>query len=184
MRFAVPFTCLLLGLGAAARTEYVSRTDEDQEAMRAFTPFLGTWLFPEERGFELAWGFEEKTVHLREFRIVDDDRELLAEAMAGWHYGRREIVYHEFVRDHRPFEVMNSGVFRGEGESLLREFTSFDPDGTTLDWRERYDLLPGDGLELSIDYRDEEAGWQPWGLFRARREESSPGDAPPERAAR
>jgi len=187
MKLVLPFTLLLLGLNAAPQTEYVSRSEDDQRAMRAFAPFIGLWIDPESesRGFEFAWGFEEKTAHLREFKIVDDEREVLAEALAGWHYGRREIVFHEFVRDHRSFESMNAGVFRGREGALLREYTSFDPNGSSRDYRERYELLPAERLTLTIEYRDDESRWRPWGVFQAERRAglagSSAGPADPGR---
>lgn len=156
--------------GTPAAAPPALRTARDQEALRGFEFYLGTWVSPgapPEHGLEFAWGVEEKSLHMRELPRVGEELQVQSDALVGWHYGEHALIYHEFVRDSRPAECMNVGRVRFEPENVLvREFTSFAPDGTSLAWRETF---TPDGLDAAwqrIEYRDVDASWKPWGSFR------------------
>jgi len=144
------------------------RTDRDQDAMRGFHFFIGTWTPPGENpeaGFEFSWGIEEKTVHVRELRRIAGRLQPISDALVGWHYGEQELVFHEFLSDDAK-EVMYTGRMWFEpGDVLAREFRAFDPDGTSRAYRERFVPNGMDAWTHHIDYQDDDGSWKPWGRF-------------------
>lgn len=150
------------------------RTDEDQQALRGFSAYIGSWSPPGGAGgqeLELAWGIEGKTVHMREHRISQGRRVKISEGLVGWHYGLRALVLHEYVRD-GFFEAMNSGrVWFEAAGALCREFRSSPADGTSRLYRERFALDGPDEWTLCIE-RFHAGSWETIGNLRGERNRS------------
>src|SRR5262249_32962542 len=61
-------------LGGSGAPAAGRRTDEDEQALARFAPFLGRWVLAgrdREVTLEIAWGIEDETVHVRECHTVD-----------------------------------------------------------------------------------------------------------------
>jgi hypothetical protein len=149
----------------------------DNELLDAFEPFLGIWgPSPEEAEagewrMVMEWGIPRDTVRFAEYRRIEGEWVQANEALVGYHYGRQRIEFLEFARDGiMPFEVMNEGYFEVQPKGdLVRRYRSFDPDMSSREYRETFELLePGRRL-LTIEYRDNDGHWQPWprGPFEA-----------------
>ena len=163
--------------------QHVSRTEDDDKAMRQFEYHLGEWGPPPDdeknRGTSIVyeWSLKGKTVKIAEYRTSDGKRTQVSEGLISYHYGQKQIVYQEFVLDGvRPFEVMYTGRYWFEdGNVMKREFTAFDPDTTSRTYRETVTPVDQNRRKLLIEYLDDNGQWKKWGEFTWVRRQSQSG---------
>ncbi|MCI0490689.1 MAG: hypothetical protein L0229_29195 [Blastocatellia bacterium] len=153
--------------------QHVSRTEDDDKAMRLFEYHLGEWGPPPEdeksRGVSIVyeWAMKGKTVRVAEYHTIDGKKTQVNEGLIGYHYGQKQIVYQEFVLDGvRPFEVMYTGRYWFEdGNVMKREFTAYDPDTTSRTYRETVTPTDPNMRKVLIEYMDDNGQWKKWGEF-------------------
>lgn len=149
-------------------------TDADDAAFVSLEPWLGTWRaeapFEREGAFGFERGLDGKSLRMTRSVLVDGAWTLESEGLAGWHYRQLALVFHEFTRDAGSVEVMKEGiVYFTPGGAMVREFASFDPDGSSRAYREVFEPVGTDVARMSVFFEDDGGAWIPFGEFPLRR---------------
>ena len=164
----------------SSASQHVSRTEDDDKAMRHFEYHIGEWgpaqVDEKNQGVSIVyeWGLKGKTVKVAEYRIIDGKRAQVTEGLIAYHYGQKQIVYQEFMLDGaQPFEVMYTGRYWFEdGNVMKREFTAYDPDTTSRTYRETLTPVDQNTRKLFIEYKDDNGQWKKWGEFTSARKQT------------
>lgn len=149
-------------------------TDADDLALAQLAPWLGVWLpeppYEDEGAYEFTRSLDGKSVRATRSVMEGGAWVLASEGLLGWHHGEQALVFHEFTRDAGSFEVMKEGTvyFTADG-AMVREYASYDPDGSSRGYREVFERDGANAAWIVISFEDDAGRWVPYGELRLRR---------------
>jgi hypothetical protein len=145
------------GSGSSPGSDAGSARTCGPEALFLFGDYLGRWEPEGSAGHRVEIEWSGKAVRFRQLELIEGRETLISDALIGWHSGREQLVFHQFM--FAAVEEAFEGSAWFEGDELRREYLSIAGDGSSRAWRDRWTARGADRLRR-VERAAEDGEWE------------------------